>query len=536
MAEKNKGKKKWFWISSVTLIIFLSASIGIGALVGIKTKSDENYIDIYINNQKYDSSQIYLGNDKVTDENKALMLENEFYTAALFGNINFDNVDSPEEGFNYILKPDQDWNIPYALFRDDSISNSELLNIFFEMKFLNDTQTSSVAKYLLDLATESDDKIKLVSAIKLLIEDANNAGIPWPIVTGLQLIEGFSSEDGGAFNNSRQEIFSVLKEDENYKNNVLSDMMIYTYLWQDATQKAYDYNLTKELAYNRPSIVSSITLDSETLENSYPDIKKQLEEITTPEISVTNWNENLTQLRGDEDTPSALVDDNVYLDTINGDNTFRGYKGIVFGTSAGTGVASDWTDASKTWNFIDNIDIGDAQTKSGTYSHENVLETANFYIADNTNGANGLGALIYDSESDVTNPDPGAISGEKTVYAYSQLYPYMFMENSKNNGEYNELDSATYSLFANLLDDTYTETNYSDPEAVFIFDEWFSEEYSIFGEVYVSEALINHDTELSTSALNYWKNKGFYIDLSGTYESDLSSYLPNWIIIDESDK
>ncbi|BDU67812.1 MAG: hypothetical protein TYPL_4650 [Candidatus Tyloplasma litorale] len=540
--KKMNNKKNKFWLKSwiFFVILVLIVSMGIGAIIGIINPPTYDYIQIYLNGQIYNASEIDLGSDEdLSDEERALLLENAFYSLALFGSTDINSINDSSDEYNYIFKTNQEWNVPYILSSEET-NNQELTKDFFVMKFINDTQTSSVAQYLLNLATTSNDPFKVIYALTKLQEDAESADENWITITGLELATKSEYEI------SRTIIFDTLKQDSTYQNEVLSDMMIYSYLWQSASQKAYDYNLTKELAYERPSIVASMTLDSEILQNNYLSQQQTLESLDskTNNVQASEWNQMMEDLMGSQIKTSALIDDTIYDNTFDQSDvssTFRGFQGIVFGTSAGEGISSDWTDATNTWKFLDSeeeIDLGEAITENSVYTHESIMSNANVYIADTSNGADGKGGLIYNTSSDITDPNPAADPGQKTVYAYNQLYPYMFMETSESsNTNLWNLNDEYYSLFAHKDKDNnqYTpvlsDEEMNDSDLTYIFDEWFPNQ-PIFGEIYVSEALIAQDTDLEAKTLNYWKEKGFYIELSGTWEDELLQFLPSWIIND----
>jgi hypothetical protein len=49
-------------------------------------------------------------------------------------------------------------------------------------------------------------------------------------------------------------------------------------------------------------------------------------------------------------------------------------------------------------------------------------------------------------------------------------------------------------------------------------------------QVWISNTLINSSRDsILTSAQKYWRNEGFYIELTGDYEDEYSDLIPVWI-------
>lgn len=509
------SNKKWIIGGSITLLLLLGASIGTGAWIGFANKAEDNYINIYLGDSEY-KGQLDLGTDITTDEEKAMLLEEQFYAQALFkSNSSIFNNENPS---------DLDWNLPFI--STNGMDSTTLLNEFIQVKFLSETENTSVYSFLSGMSSTVEDQAKLMLTISTLLMESDIANIPFPAVTGLDII----SND--AFVNTRDLIFELLSTDSSYIRDVEKDILVYTYLWQEPAQKSYDYILTRELVYSSPSIVYSMKLDGEEADLntiSYPAIANATE--ATAQIDADTWNGYISDFKGE-----VLVDDTIDQDVLV-DGGMQGYQGIKFGTSAGTNVSSDWVNWDNTWIPDDEAVLNTASTETGAYSHEDVLNSANLYIADPENGSDGEGAAIFDTSSDSTDPEFGNRVGERTVYAYSQLYPYMFreVENEGLNLTPEEiLGNEQFSLFAHNEAGVYSPVA-SDADLsteTYIFDEWFGAE-ATYGEIYVSEAIVGNNSSLVNNALRYWNNKGFYIELSGTYEDDLASYLPSEILYNE---
>ncbi len=518
------SNKKWIIGGSITLLVVLGLSMGTGAIIGAVNKPDLNYIKVHLGNEVYDA-QIDLGTDSTSDEEKARLLENQFYSAALYGSYAgaFAEADADLAGSYIFNTTDEDlkWNLPFIV--SDSASAVELQNSFIKVKFLSDTEDSSVWTFLSSMKDTTDNKELLLQATAALMADAETVGIPYPAVTGLDVV------NNDAFSTSRDLIYELLVTDTTYVKEVQKDMMVFAYLWQDSPQSAYDYIFTRELVYSSPSIVYSMTIDGEKADTDGGATYAALASQETNAVTASQWNGYITEFK----TNDILVDDSIDGNYLGSVSNMQGYDGIKFGTSAGSTVASDWTEWDNTWVPSEG-EINTSETEQGDYSHTDVLSTANFYLADSENGADGEGAVIFDTSSSSTDPEFGNRVGERTIYAYSQLYPYVFREVEKPGASDEEdvFGNESFALFANEAAGVYSPIEEgTEASATYIFDEWFGE-LSVEGEIYVAESLISYNTSLTSKALKFWNEKGFYIELSGSYEDDLASYLPEEILDD----
>lgn len=527
------SNKKWMVAGSITLLILFGASMGIGAWIGTENKPADNYIDIYLDGEKIDAP-IDLGTDSTSDETKASMLEAQFYSAALVGSLNnSESVDNVRDDLSiYNSGSETDWALPYIV-TSGSTDIDSLQQTFVNVKFLTDTESSSVYTYLVDLASTADDKVAVYKAIKTLMKEAETNKTPYPEVTGLDVVGEDYSETWTA-------IQSFLKEDSSYIGSVQKDILVYTYLWQTPSQSAYDTIFTRELVYSQPSIVYSMTIDGEKVDSAVEaggaagTDYTALSTATDVAIDAVTWNGYMDDFKNEE---GVLTDESITENTLPLDGSFQGYDGIKFGTSAGSNVSSDWTDWENTYISQDDVTEGSALTKNGAYSNEDILNNANLYLADNKNGSDGEGAVIFNTTTDSTDPEFGHREGERNVYAYSQLYPFVFrnVENADATDESSILGSETFSLFADG-DATagYTPAEDIDEDTKYIFDIWFNDkDKALVGEIYIAEQLVSYTTSLTSKALRYWNNQGYYIDLSGEYEDSLASYLPEEILYDE---
>ncbi len=502
--------KKFVIGTSITLVIVLGASIGIGTLIGFGTKSDLDYIAFNLNDKQYKFSI----EDKYKDNEKtALKLENYFLETSLIG----DQRDEPIiKDSQSILDANDSWNIPYMISHEE-VAKEDVFSYFIRTKLLKETLSSSVFEYLISEYSTSQD----IELLPVIFEFKGHEDL-----LSMNFLELFNSGDYGQniITDSIDVLGGVKKTEkekgkageESYKNDVLRNMMIYSYLWQDSNSSAYDYYLTKEIAYDKPSMVASVEFDA---------TKARIGDSKTWYNDLANNNVTLNTSEGwndfwDEDKKEFLIDPNS-LDTKVGTDGFSSFKGIEFGTSAGSTVANDWTDISQTWNYEDE-EIGEAKTLEGLFTHDDVLKKGNVYLA-NPGKAPGKGAIISEDSSSHGK----WINGNAQVFSYSQLYPYVFAEKTSED----TFGPVSYSLFANKDASSYTKASIDDEGATYIFNEWFGEgDASKIGEIYLSEELIGFNSSLSERAAQYWHDKGYYIELSGKYSDDFSSFIPDSLL------
>lgn len=486
--------KKFMTGVSIGLIVVLGASMGIGALIGSQTKKPLDFITFDLNDKQYKFSyeDIYTDNEMA-----AKQLENKFLETALIG-----AEDPVFKNSQAILDDGGDWNIPYMISHEE-VSKADVLNYFIATKLLKDTLTDSVFEYLVNQYSTSKD----IDLLPIILEFKGKTNL-----LPMNFLELLNDSDGKKI---IEDSIKTLGKEDSYKNDVLRDAIVYSYLWQDSNSTSYDYFLTKEIAYSKPSMVSSVEFDA--TKARLGDSRKWYNELTnytsdeseTKLKSSSDWNSFWT---GKEE---FLVDPST-LDT-KIDNGFASFKGVQFGQGAGSTVSSDWTDISQTWNYEDE-EQGESITTSGEFTHDNILETGNVYLA--TPGkAPGKGAVISEDSSSHGK----WINGNAQVFVYSQMYPYVFAEKIDDN----TFGPSSYSLFANKDGESYTAATSEDEGVTYIFNEWFGEgNASKIGEIYLAESLSSHNDSLSQKAAQYWHDKGYYIELSGKYSDDFSSFIP----------
>ena len=562
----KKNNKRWIFVSLISLIIVFGVSIGVGAIIGKTTKDDPDYIKFGINGKVYEVED-GINIEGGTLESEANQILNAFYSVALFGTTNLKDknylVDDPNS-VDFILSGngEDEWNSPFGVYysdysvdngfivTDDSIFN--LLESFTKMKYFTDTEDTSVLSYLLDMSSTSPILNILINwIIELGGEDANgNYKFYNPYdVNGIELYNSRPNEDITGVDITTT-IIETLSYQDSYQQDVFEDMMIYSYLWQDSASSAYDYNLTKEIAESRPSITSSFSINGDKASES--DVFDELkdEDDNSKTITSNDWNYIINEFNKIDGalTDSSVIDNQIQIeDPTNSsedeDNYgFMGFDGITFGTSAGESINSNWTDASLVWDWEEpytSEEISEALTgHSNSYDYRNVVYDSHYYISDDTNGE---GALISSEDNENSGYYPGN-SGTYTVYAYTQLQTYLFKQPKDFQDSIpTDYDPATFSLFANyddsvdFIERTYSEGNVSDfikdkgEGTEYIINQWFPND-TLDGEVFLTEALINQNSNLKIKAANYWNDKGFWIDLSGSYEDDYINYIPDSLL------
>ncbi len=518
---KKKNNVKFAISASLALLVLFGSTIGIGYWIGKANKRDDNYVKFFIHNKEYKLNDSRTTKTAGTAE-QADDLISKYYSAALFGNENSSGASgTSNDTYDYIFNEKaKDWNQPFQIGKPigtTPLTTEALHEDFTYVKFAKDTISTTVFAYLTGLNSTNP---KVINAINSLTE-----------ITDYQTLNFFGLAATSTGKDALKKIIEALTKDSSYQKGILEDMYIYSYLWQDSSMSIYDYNLTREIVKAAPSLVESVGIDSDKIiKNSSADKNmdtlKALDDSGTT-VSNADWNAIISNLKID----NALIDPSIQDNAITtvGFKGFEGFEGIKFGTSAGDGIKEDWTDSTKTWN-TDNTsnDIsGPMTTMNGKFNHNNILEKANYYIPkDNDNGA-----IIGDSG----NGHYGDISGDVNVYAYSQLIPYTFskkIETGFNNNNYN-MGTNHYSLFANGDNSAgWTTGDKDNVKSKYIFDEWFGNN-SIYGEIYLTESLIDNNPDIKTRAYNYWNDKGFGIELSGKYQTDFGSSVPSGLIRDD---
>lgn len=571
-SKEQKKKSKFLKWTSIIMIIIFGISMGIGAIIGVTTKKPFDYVIFYVNGKKYDEApetliSTYEGETTdggttdggTTDGGETTISETEqeankiialYLSTALFGDASAEDVN---DEYNYVFSEGNDWNTPYLLLKDEDaneekdISPIMLKDTFVAVKFFSSTLNSSVYSYLLELSTNSLEMQKIINRIENAYPDSYESLTFIDFKNG----NGFTAtgEDADAeslFNDT----IDVLESHPDYKKDILMEMYVYAYLWQDSSMHLYDYNFTRELVYAKPSMVASAEFDVEKTEsNPGSSWNTTYDELKThsigDQVDATTWNGYYDQMYTEGVLTNNSTSDN-QLDS----TTFKGFDGIKFGTSAGEKVRNDWLDIEDTWqteNPLNEDTINaEAITQTNIYSHTNVLTNGNYYISNETQGgAEGEGAIISNLEDSADPSDFTDDYGIANIYVYTQLYPYTFAEyvGTDLNTEYRANE---YSLFANRGEiDPATESykyskatlddkvngNVADgyDDVSYIFDEWFGD-YANVGEIYVAHELIQFNSKLEQKAMEYWNDKGFYIELSGEYSDKYEQYIPDALL------
>ncbi len=503
MAKKNNMK---FAIgATIALLVLFGATLGIGYWIGDSTRRDDNYVKFFINNKEYDLNNKKTSREVASQEDGDDLVS-QFYSAALFGDTDYNNPIGDDD-YNYIFNSSvDDWNQPYIITQ--GIDAKTLHENFVNIKFAKDTISTPVYEYLVNLDSRNPEIISVIIELENILPDTYQSANIFEVASETDLY---------------MDIIEALTNDPTYQKDVLEDIFVYSYLWQDSSMSIYDYNLTREMVKAAPSMVAKASINSEKMNPSNSDWTKLRDLIETENISADEWNTMLMSA----DFQDSLVDNTILDDQIDNGTLvgFKGFSGIQFGTSAGTGIKDDWKDSTHTWdtetNNITGNSLEDSITINGEYQYKDVMSNANIYVPDDTT----TGALIG------ANDDWGLIGGEVSIYAYSQLIPYTFAQKVETvNGNY-LMGQNSYSLFSK--GDTNLTIGNIDDFDNYIFDDWFGSN-SIAGEIYLAEALVDNNPDITTRAYEYWQDKGFYIELSGTYRTDYLSYVPAGLIKDEN--
>lgn len=504
----NKNTKFIIGASIALVVIFGTV---LGATYGI-TKAlapDEDKVVFHIANKEYNLEDVQQETTKAlresTDnelsaEEQSNILLSQFYSLALFGTSDYSSLQGNKIE-NYIFKGGNDWNVPklYESIGDEVKFKED----FVRMKLLKETTNTSISDYITPLA---QNNLELKNILK---EMATNG------LLGLNYFELLDAAGEDNFNR----LISALSDDPSYQKDVLEEIMIYSYLWQDSRKSMYDYNITESLVNSKASMVNQINFDYDASSSNVSDL-------------LDKNNDDKAVTKADFDTVISNIGeenmtDNVYQNTL-GDEYMSGFTGIQFDTTADNGdvLKDDFTDITNTWNIEDGNEIGgEATTIAGSNSSEDVLKSGNYYIAKKGENSNGSGAILANEKAN------GLIQGDAKIISYSQLAPYIFGQKRETFDGDTYISNIKYSMFANKDGDnfTYADSNSYDE---YIFDRWFPNNAEM-GEIYVAESLAQHDSSLKSSAFEYWYDKGYYIELSGASSDKYLSFIPTDLLIKE---
>ena len=533
--------RKFILSSCIALLVLFGSTLGIGFAIGAANKSDDDLIRYYIGGKEYTPTST-TDNSNEIGANEILK---KYYSAALFGNSDFSLEGNKEVGttHDYIfkLKNKGNWNVAPIVSKgtkDDEIKAVDLAKLkenFIKMKFFNDTISTSVFEFLMTTSEENENNTNLFN-LALTLEKNQMTNLRYlPLYSATNIDIGTSAIpeliDGPEFINDK--VIPELEKDADYNNSVLKEMYIYSYLWQNSSSKSYDYNLTKELVRSKPSIVSSMEIDTEKAKGNLA--FESLKNHSSPTYKKVDWNKNFDDLETSL-IDVSIKDEQIKVGAVEG---LKGFGGIKMGSSV-SDVGADWTNISNTWDTKEANSEGKSITKNALYNNKNILfgTDQNIYLADpnNKSGANGRGALIVDVSSDVgDNTGWDKLTGNANIYSYSQLWPYAFAEQIDKSGS---MSYTTYSLFANIdsTNDTLTKGKLDDTTSEYIFDRWFdntnstNKEQAALGEIAITQAIISNNSSIEAKALTFWKDKGFYIELSGKFATNYASLIPDAIL------
>ena len=330
------------------------------------------------------------------------------------------------------------------------------------------------------------------------------------------------------------EEYSALIEQLRYTMNIESDILtslyVYAYLYQEHASSAFDYYMTEQLVDQKPMIMWEISVSG---------------------LNATNQDEMDVMLGADgylnQDAmwgTNGDLSDSVWQDKIKNDHNYsvgdvfktdayglQGYLGLVSGTAATVNI-DGFSDYDNFQVFYEGDITSIEKIASGNIGKINIATDEND------------GSVIVADE----DPKTGK------VLAYVPLYPFSFAHNFEDD-LYDSADFYSYSLTAyDVHNNSNPETN---PSGVYTYegteeqkvtyfelvDLAFSKNAalaSLFENAWVSTIdafslwlfdfvfRANMDN-LTISAQQYWRNEGYYIELSGQYEEDYAQLLPLWI-------
>ena len=318
------------------------------------------------------------------------------------------------------------------------------------------------------------------------------------------------------------------------ETDIVMSLYVYSYLYQEHSSDAFDYYMTEQMVNQKPMIMWEMSVTGLNTFN-----EDEMDHLLDTTVGIEGHYLNQEEMWRD---PLDANDYN-WQETLDNDHNYsvtdifktdmygtQGFQGFTSGSSASVNIEG-FADYDNYQTFLDN-----------DYTEINK-------IADDSQGKINLAVDANDEKVIVADED----STTGKVVAFIPLYPFSFAHNYKSvegtadfysysltayevagmTGVYSYDESTgdeiTYfELVSQVIEPTApTETKNDDLVAMFTNDYLTNTEaFSIwlFDFIYRS----NKDS-LVTDAQQYWRNEGYYIELSGQYEEDYAELLPLWI-------
>lgn len=522
MKKTNKIGKK-------TLICFLATWIAIGGGVGYGiTKHQQNKINKNVestiifnfNNQKIDATNRLLEinnfilshlaqqenvNSKEvsagTKEMQAQWAEVAFMTAALTGSYQFDNMDLsvPKEG--YILNPvvgTDDWLAPDLVNFQQIYNYMVIIKLFTETSG-NTTQFTPLWLYVTNLAVTD---IEAAQAGQFIVMNHINT-----------IFELYDYRSNGPTEQQQVDDFlTILSNSLTYRLDITTFIYIYSYLWQSSNQKHFDYIITQVLYNQLPTLV----------------FKQNIKYTIHPGLNLDNFGDKSTDdpaVLWNELEANPAISTNDIAKLWNDSASPVGYTGLwTRNNSSQLAFGNEFWNANNSFDYrpltVDETPISEP-INSFANAHTNPKQA--FVYADSD------GKVLQTESTSTTNPD-GTTSSTSTsvIYAYTTIAPFVFASDYNSNGIVINYEASMYAI--DNGDETVSPANKSDTGAINIFEYLTGategdREYKI-SQLYVFYTLYKNDSNITNNAFRYWNDQGFYITLTGSYESDYSALIP----------
>ncbi len=455
------------------------------------------------------------------------------------------------ENKNPIMSPssDDDWlssHLVDVANQSGSYTTREIYDKLFDSslkvkEFYSTTGNSSatdITEFIMNYASESYEFGSIVYEINNIDDDIETW---WDIANSssyIQLKDLFS------------DFSDLLSEELSFQKGINKFLYIYSYLWQENPNSSYDTYLTQIMKENQFTYFWNYSFDDPKESFGISGIG-----LNNPESSA--WSNYNSMFGSDESTNittwNSIINETYSLNSYdvknissnkNGSLSDGGYRGFSGLTSKNSGVISfenDKTNDDENFWSYDNL-----YTFSGVEDNYSTFELANGFASKELfQGENGNYAFSKTTTTETGEGEEASTTTETSYNSYVKtlLYPfafgYNFDDGTSGENPQGSAEKWVYSLNA-YRNNTTNEYSYVESsnfnEKVNYFDlisDMTGIDVNLL-ELYFVNDVINTSTSSSTKSLedkayDFWRTKGFYIELSGDYEDTYSSLIPQGI-------
>ncbi|BDV02219.1 MAG: hypothetical protein HPAVJP_1080 [Candidatus Hepatoplasma vulgare] len=323
------------------------------------------------------------------------------------------------------------------------------------------------------------------------------------------------------------ETMNLISTTIEYEKDISNFMYIYSYLWQEYSDKKYDYFITSMMNQNRFTYYWSMQINDKDgfLISSNFD--------PTDGADVDEWNS--TGFNITEGTSKTQIEPTWRLSP----EGYMGFSGLSSQSDSSISLligeddySDDFWNYSNVWSITENLndEIDNYSTSYiSSYNQEDFVSNGLFY--DNNNYIFSS-TTSSDSEDTTTTTD--------YIYMKYLLYPFVFTNNIQPDGTSSywvyRLDAYTdgngqFYPTAEVAPSGANKINYFDYIDQVLQDTYDNYNYYGLFEILTIYQMLNYTTEnfnvWENKAYNYWNSKGFYIELHGQAKDDYGSLIPD---------